>query len=921
MRPIKLSMSAFGPYVPKTVIEFDKLGTNGLYLITGDTGAGKTTIFDAITLALYGKSSGEKRKAEMFRSKYADAQTPTEVELTFAYAGKEYFIKRNPRYERPKKRGDGFTTENENAELHYPDGRIVAKADEVDRAIKEIIRIDYQQFTQIAMIAQGDFLNLLLASTKEREEIFQKIFHTYPYSELQDKLHDKTSELKVEYDAMSASIKQYINGIEFGEDNVLSVKVRDAKSGLCSTEEAVVLLSTLIENDKKEEETLDKELEGVSEELEKITVELTNQENWDKARKSLGETQTKIDKAVATLETLENVLKAEEEKKPKVEKIVKQISAIEAELPEYKELDSKIKEKEKLQKNTESLTADLKSQKEKSKALNNEMEIISEERKSLETVDKEKAESESQQKEKKNRRDTIKKVSKELKNLEASEKKLKKAQDAYSKAYEKHSKKDEEYKTLFKRYLDDQAGIIAGGLLEGDPCPVCGSTNHPLKAKKTENAPTKEQLDECKEACEDALKDTQEANEKAAKEKGIVDEKKKAVIGILRETFGNVTIEDAEGLIKDEIEAIEVALEELQKSIDVKQKMIDRKAEIDKKLPEMTKHQNELAESIVEADKTLSANEATLISLKKRIDELTNKLEYGNEKNAVEAKEILQNEKKNIEDAYKQAFNAVSAQKEKIAGYKAAKDEAEKILADAKEVDVEALKVKQGELQAKKTDINNKQKNINARKTSNEKAEKFIRESVAEICGVEEKLRWVKALSDTARGTIKGKEKIMLEAYIQMMYFDRVISKANTRFMAMSGGQYEFKRCKEVEDNRSKSGLDLDVIDHYNGSLRSVKTLSGGESFKASLSLALGLSDVIQSSAGGIKLDTMFVDEGFGALDEESLDQAIRALQNLTEGNRLVGIISHVAELKERIDKQIIVKKEKNCGSSVKIIR
>ena len=183
-----------------------------------------------------------------------------------------------------------------------------------------------------------------------------------------------------------------------------------------------------------------------------------------------------------------------------------------------------------------------------------------------------------------------------------------------------------------------------------------------------------------------------------------------------------------------------------------------------------------------------------------------------------------------------------------------------------------------------------------------------------------EKLRWVKALSDTANGTISGKEKVMLETYIQMAYFDRIIRRANIRFMVMSGGQYELKRRETAENNRSQSGLELDVIDHYNGTQRSVKTLSGGESFKASLSLALGLADEIQSSAGGIKIDTMFVDEGFGSLDEESLEQAIQALASLTEGNRLVGIISHVKELKDRIDKQIVVKKERTGGSSITIV-
>ena len=226
---------------------------------------------------------------------------------------------------------------------------------------------------------------------------------------------------------------------------------------------------------------------------------------------------------------------------------------------------------------------------------------------------------------------------------------------------------------------------------------------------------------------------------------------------------------------------------------------------------------------------------------------------------------------------------------------------------------------KQKELKSRNSEIDAKKKVINARKAANESAEKEIKAKSAEVITVEAKWSWVKALSNTANGNISGKEKVMLETYIQMTYFDRIIARANTRFMVMSGGQYELKRRKEAENNRSQSGLELDVIDHYNGTERSVKTLSGGESFKASLSLALGLSDEIQSSAGGIKLDTMFVDEGFGSLDPESLSQAFRALADLSDGNRLVGIISHVAELKEKIDKQIIITKEKAGGSKIEI--
>lgn len=920
MRPIKLIMSAFGPYSSKTVLDLGELGTNGLYLITGDTGAGKTTIFDAITFALYGEASGDNRESTMFRSKYANAETPTEVELTFVYAGKEYYIKRNPEYERPKTRGEGFTTEKANAELHYPDGRVVTKLREVDRAVEEIMGIDRNQFTQIAMIAQGDFLKLLLASTDDRKKIFQKIFRTRCYYVLQEKLKNESGKLGREYETISDSIRQYVNGIVCDDDDVLSIKVKNAKAEMCSTEETLELLSMLIANDKEEEAKLDDEQKNIGKSLEEITAILTNHETWNKARKSLEKSESDLGAALAALEILKTNLQSEEANKPKVEDIRNQIAAIEAEIPEYQELDNKIKERDALQKGTDKLSDELNTAKVKLESLKKEIKALSEERKTLEKADKEKAELEAKKQKEEDKRKSLKDISKELKALEKLEKQLKKDQETYSECAEAVQLRDAEYQELFKMYLDEQAGIIAETLVDGTPCPVCGSTSHPIKAVKAENAPTKEQLDESKSTYESAQKEAQNASEKAAKTKGQRDEKRDAVLAMLEEMFGDIMVDDADSLIKDKIANIATVLKEVQNAIDEQQKKIDRRNEIDELLPQKKEHLENYSNLISDNEKTLSGNNATLLSLKTRIDKLAENLKYESEKKAKDAKKELQCEQKKLEDAYKAADDAVRSQNEKIAGFKAAIKEAENSLADAKEIDEESIKTMQKELKSRNSEIDVKKKVINARKTANESTEKEIKAKSAEVITVEAKWSWVKALSNTANGNISGKEKVMLETYIQMTYFDRIIARANTRFMVMSGGQYELKRCKEAENNRSQSGLELDVIDHYNGTERSVKTLSGGESFKASLSLALGLSDEIQSSAGGIKLDTMFVDEGFGSLDDESLNQAMRALQNLTEGNRLVGIISHVTELKERIDKQIVVTKEKSGGSIIRII-
>ena len=313
MRPNKLIISAFGPYSGKVTVELDKLGQNGLYLITGDTGAGKTTIFDAITYALFGEASGNNRETSMFRSKYADPETPTEVELYFTYGGKDYYIKRNPEYDRPKSRGEGVTTEKANAELHLPDGRLVTKLKEVNNAIVEIIGIDRNQFTQIAMIAQGDFLKLLLASTDERKKIFQKLFKTQSYSVLQEKLKSESAKLKHEYDSIKVSIEQYIRGISCDVDNKYSLEVCNAKNGILTTEEVVDLLTRLISDDENSEKTVAEEKEKLQKELDETKARIVKAKDIISAKSDFEKNEVELKIASENEEKLKEKIKVEEE--------------------------------------------------------------------------------------------------------------------------------------------------------------------------------------------------------------------------------------------------------------------------------------------------------------------------------------------------------------------------------------------------------------------------------------------------------------------------------------------------------------------------------------------------------------------------------------------------------------------------------
>ena len=330
MRPIKLTVSAFGPYAGKMVLDLDKLGENGLYLITGDTGAGKTTIFDAITYALYGEASGDNREPSMFRSKYAEATTPTEVELVFSYAGKTYTVKRNPEYERPKSRGEGFTTQKAEVQLKYPDGRVVTKQRDVDNAIRDIMGINRSQFLQIAMIAQGDFLKLLLAPTEERKKIFRQIFKTQLYQDLQDRLKKESGQLNDKCDAARNSIKQYIDGISCDENDVLSIDVEKAKNGIHPTKDVIDLVDRLLSQDNDKKSVIEKSISDADKNLEIVNANLGKIEATEKAKTALEKAQNDLaaeNETNLTLKDAFEIEKGKEEKKVGTKSFLNEIRA------------------------------------------------------------------------------------------------------------------------------------------------------------------------------------------------------------------------------------------------------------------------------------------------------------------------------------------------------------------------------------------------------------------------------------------------------------------------------------------------------------------------------------------------------------------------------------------------------------------
>ena len=920
MRPLKLTLSAFGPYAGKTDFDFDKLGTGGLYLITGDTGAGKTTIFDAITYALYGDPSGNNREVSMFRSKYADLETPTFVKLTFKYKDNEYVVKRNPEYERASQRGSGVTKQTAGVELTLPDGKILTKTKEVDTAIKNIMGIDKNQFCQIAMIAQGDFLKLLLAPTKERIEIFRHIFKTKLYSDLQNKLKQEASSLDNNCLQIRQSITQYIAGINCDESSLHCVQVSKAKNNELPIDECISLLENLLAEDSQSEEKTAEKILSIEKQADKIKLNIQQGESISRAKVLIEQTQALLEKLSSEKITLAAALDDENKRSVEIEKLTKDSATISAQLPEYDELSQKQTALAKNISLIEQNNLTLNKAKTDIDTLKSQIESLNAEAKTLEKCGEQKIILENNILSLNDRLSKLQQLLQSMEALKKNHEEHKKAVQIYKERQANVDSLDASYKEGHKLYLDAQAGILAETLKEDMPCPVCGSLSHPKKASKPVDVPTKDELDALQNRISAANKEVERASQTAGKLNGAINEKMESTLTSIKELLGDINMNSATDIAKENISELQAKIKSINSEIKQLSKNISRKDSIEKILPQSTKRLEELQDSINTISNTVTTYTSKNKTIEERIADLKSKLLFSSKLEA-DAKIKRNNDTVlKIQKAIELATKRLNECNEKLASATATKAELAKQLEGKEEINLENEKNKLYELESNIKRLRAYKEEIHSRIVNNQSNYKNINLKSDELIEAEKQYTIVKSLSDTANGNITGKDKIMLETYIQMHYFDRIISRANARLVIMTGGQYDLVRRKEAASKMGQSGLDLDVIDHYNGTERSVKSLSGGESFKASLALALGLSDEIQSSAGGIQLDTMFIDEGFGSLDEDSLSQAMNALASLASSNKLIGIISHVGELKQKIDKQIIVKKDKTGGSRAEII-
>lgn len=1049
MRPVKLIMSAFGSYAGRTEIDFTEI-PNGLFLITGDTGAGKTTIFDAITYALYDRTSGGTRDGNMMRSQYADEGTDTYVEYTFIYQKKQYKVLRNPEYMRLGKRkyADGslrYVKETPKVELTLPDGSVFkGKKRETDQKIVEITGLDADQFTQISMIAQGEFLKLLLAESKERKKIFSRIFQTRFYYRIQEELKKQAVQLYVKLEQNLQEMKLEMARTEYpvcenGKETELSRKWKEVSGqDIPDRDRISEILKEIIGQGSRLEKACKKEADGAQVLLEDKNRLLKEAELLDQLFDSYGQVLSHLkektaekakyelmkeqiqsgksaervrteekryleeEKRLTELKTQDHSLQkklqecrqllqelTEDQKEAVKEKTEKEIVLTEKKVRiqdailQYESINKKQETLNKLAEEIKKYLNHARIIKEKNEILQNKNEEIIKFLKQHEDVEIciNECRNKKQQTEEKMRQ------YKELDRQENRKEQLKEDCERAKKEAECEQKNYEhawaEYEMKYQKFLKEQAGILALTLEAGQPCPVCGSREHPQITLLSDEASTQAEVESAKEerdrkektrdikvaAFRECLAGYQAAQEicqtlqmniKDAPEDGFKTNWKK-IMQNLGQTFAETEeqlkqleqiSEKCKALKKNQEQITEQSVELERKERETDQCLTESKLVYTKVQAEYQTAKEKLPyETIEEAEKHLAQTVGALEQLRKNYETVTRRLtEMQNKEKELEGRSktvkasALQSqkeaEKKKLryeqvmkaqgfadEESYhrkcmketelEEAERWTEAYQRELQELEANRKLLEQQLKGKEKKDIAQIKQEIKEASEVLEQIRREYMRLHNINEKNREIRENLRRNFEKNSGLQNQYEIIGNLSKTANGNLSGTAKLDFETYIQRQYFRQIIRAANKRLIRMTSGEF-ILQCRDVEKlgSQGQAGLELDVYHMATDTIRDVKTLSGGESFMAALSMALGLSDIVQNTAGAIHLDTMFIDEGFGSLDDASRDQAIRVLNDLADKDRLVGIISHVNELKEQIDHKLVVKKT-DKGSSV----
>ena len=1010
MKPIKLTMQAFGPFAKTETIDFEKLGNNPLFLINGPTGSGKTSILDAICFALYGETTGNERQGIQMRCDLATANLPTEVTLDFSLHGKVYRVTRAPEQEAPKARGDGMTVKKHTASLYElgdSEKLITSKTTQVKTEITNIIGLTETQFRQVMVLPQGKFRELLLASSKEREEIFGQLFQTDIYKKIEYALKDKAS-------AISKAKNEFDNQIR----GALQVAGVSSEEELIQQKESV---SEQLEQEKKSEQACLEKLNTIKSELQKaqaLSAEFTRREQAEASLKLHLENAEAIDARQQRLEKAKSASKIElhyvalQNAKTQSQELTQKISSLshnlteatsvaagkEAELKTAKQNVEQVPQLTQLQFNLEGMKEKLIEKVDLEAKIANGLQekqqfetklqqyialkekLTQEAQLGQKTLDQARvdvalvASVDAEIKQKQRLLQDVQKLSglrQELAKHDAlttsKQQNLEQAKQAYVSAQQSADR-------LELKWHNAQAAVLAQRLQTGEACPVCGSCEHPHPAQFSEEEVTKEQVQTAR-AQERAAQTSYNQLSNQLEQHHVVSRQYQKQLDDLSEELGEHATTEAVQ-IQAELQSAHEKLQRLT-AIDI--------AQLEKNVEQLNQRCvvgetkiNELQNQMAANESTIKANQDQLSKLLANIDPKYGSVEVL-EQEITQTKEQIQRLNKNLESAQSQLQQAMLAKSniesqlttnkqwlaeselklneaksnwQKALGESRFKDEETYLQSKATEQELQSWQqeidqFKQTQIKLEQTlsdlklalqdiekpDIEAINANLNIQqqhyvesrnkldsvRSIFERLEK-VRSDIASLhdknSKLEDEYKVFGTLYDVASG--KTGSRISLHRFVLGVLLDDVLIQSSQRLSLMSKGRYILARKTEGFKGAAGRGLDLVVEDGYTGKMRDVATLSGGESFMAALALALGLSDVVQSYSGGIRLDTLFIDEGFGSLDPESLDLAIQTLVDLQQTGRMIGVISHVSELKEQMAQRIDVEPSR-IGSTVSV--
>lgn len=1030
MRPIKLTMQAFGPYARTETIDFTELGNRTMFVISGKTGSGKTTIFDGISYAIYGKASGEDRNGPELRSQFAPDDLPTEVSLQFSLRGKNYFIKRSPQQEKKKERGDGYRLVGATAELYQFDDQgemqlIAAKVIDVEEKIKEIMLIDSNQFRQILMIPQGEFRKLLTSDSKDKEVILQRLFHTEMYKLIEEKLKEEATVLKKSVEKQEGERDQLIKKITalFNEElqsyvaagsvndviilplledeiekmttqlEIVSKEIKDKEKDkeltsqkLYEAENIVKQMKTrdelgvkksFLEGEKPVFESKEKEIQ-----LAKKAAQVSQQEelchrlNTEKniLERDLEARQQRLEELKLLLQKREETLTHEKEKEGErkaAQEAIHTLQQIKDEVHSYAAVENEVAS---IGKELEQFKRQLTVAEGNSHQAEERLKVLQQEREALEKVDILLLENERKVEKLQGEYELIKKYELQLEKYQEHSLLLEKKKGFFGQAEARLQDARALVSTLETKWLHGQAANLARELRDGEACPVCGSEHHPNPANlNTSDMPDEQDLKGAKEQVVGLEQEKTRAEtsflEIQSRVIAMSDSLHELQVEIVKvhKDFSKETLEPLKNYILDQGRTLKSEQQKLKQGQVKFQEIVKEISAYEEKKAELTTILENLKTRVNETSILFAEKNTKLDGTKSRIPKELRSIQAFDRKwkEAGQKLEMLQRQFELAEKQYRETkehytseeAGVVTVQKHvnskdaelnveralflsqmaeqgfaKYNEYKDAKRSEEQIsllerevrdyyeelrsvtdrfnelfdlLKDLQIPDMDAIYQQLKEVQEQITLLNDQYTTLLIKKRDNEEIRDSITRINAEIKTMEERYKLVGDLYDISRG--QNELKITFERYVLAAFLDDILREANGRLLKMTSGRYEMIRKTDRAKGNAQSGLELLVFDQYTGQERHVKTLSGGESFKAALSLALGLADVVQNYAGGVSLETMFIDEGFGTLDPESLDQAIEALIDIQSSGRLVGIISHVPELRERIDARLEV--------------